>query len=87
MFGIGRGSAEVYKCCCVKAIRSLGPEAICWRDEPERQAIANRIFTQYDVMNCIAVAYGTEFPLTMHHSQMTEIIMDGSTCIHSRWRL
>ena len=35
MFGIGRGTAELYKRRCVKAIRSLRPDAISWPDETE----------------------------------------------------
>ena len=64
MFGIGRGSAELYKCHCVKAIRSLGPDAISWPDETEREEIAKRIMAEYGWLQCIAVANGTLFPLT-----------------------
>ena len=64
MFGIGRGTAELYKRRCVKAIRSLRPDAISWPDETEREEIAKRVMAEYGWLQCIAVADGTLFPLT-----------------------
>ena len=64
MFGIGRGSAELYKHHCVKAIQSLGPDAISWPDETEREEIAKHVMAEYGWLQCIAVANGTLFPLT-----------------------
>ena len=64
MFGIGRHSAELYRCHCVKVIPSLGPDEISWPDETEREEIAKHIMAKYGWLQCIAVADGTLFPLT-----------------------
>jgi hypothetical protein len=63
MFGIGRGTVELYKRRCVTAIVSLRDQAIQWPDANERKEIALRINRKYDFLNCIAVADGTLFPL------------------------
>jgi hypothetical protein len=63
-FGIGRGTAELYKRRCVKAILSLGPEAVSWPDEHERREIATRIERDFHWVNCIGTVDGTLFPLT-----------------------
>lgn len=63
MFGIGSGSSENYRKRCVKAIRSLREEVLYWPDEEERDQIAKRITTRWDIPNCVAVADGTLFPL------------------------
>ena len=63
MFGIGRGTADLYKRRCVTAILSLRERVIKWPDVDERKEIALRINLKYDFLNCIAVADGTLFPL------------------------
>jgi hypothetical protein len=64
MFVCGRGTAEVYKRRCCKAIRSLKGIAIIWPNEEEQKEISKRIFTNYNILNCIAIADGTLFPLS-----------------------
>jgi hypothetical protein len=63
-FGIGRGTAELYKRRCVKALLSLGPEAVSWPDKDERREIATRIEGNFHWVNCIGTVDGTLFPLT-----------------------
>lgn len=62
-FGIGRGTAEVYKERAVKAIRSLKKETVFWPSEEERKEIAARIMRDFDWPNCIGLIDGTLFPL------------------------
>jgi hypothetical protein len=63
-FGIGRGTTELYKKRCVKALLSLGPATVCWPDEDERKVIADRIEEEFHWVNCIGTVDGTLFPLT-----------------------
>ena len=63
VFGIGRGTCDLYRSRVVCAIRSLREHAIRWPDEAERKEIAKRIADKYSIPNCIAVADGTLFPL------------------------
>jgi hypothetical protein len=63
VFGIGRGTANVWKKRVCKAIRSLRSRYIYWPDVNERIQIAKRFYANYDFINCIAVADGTLFPL------------------------
>ena len=66
VFGIGRGTAELYKRRCVTALRSLKDATIYWPDDGEKREIARRIFqsSDGDWINCIGVADGTLVPLT-----------------------
>jgi len=64
MFGVGRGTCNDYRKRVVAALRSLGDRVITWPDERERRKIARRFMTNYDFINCIAIADGTLFPLT-----------------------
>lgn len=66
VFGIGRGTAELYKGRCVAALRSIKDEVIKWPDDREKKEIARRIFvsTNRDWINCIGIADGTLLPLT-----------------------
>ena len=63
VFGIGRGTAELYRNRVCRAIRALKSEYVKWPEEPERQAIAYRVMEKYRIPNCIAVADGTLLPL------------------------
>jgi hypothetical protein len=64
MFGIGKGSAEVYKERTVKAIQSLKEQTVFWPNEEECKEIAARIMRQYNWPNsCVALIDGTLFPL------------------------
>jgi hypothetical protein len=65
MFGIGKGTAEVYKERAVKAICSLKSETVFWPEEEERKEIAARIMRQFDWPNCIGLIDGTLFPLAL----------------------
>jgi DDE superfamily endonuclease len=64
VFGIGRGTVEVYKRRCTAAISSLRNEAIQWPNVAERKEIALRMMLEHDFINCIGIADGTLFPLT-----------------------
>lgn len=64
VFGIGRGTAQLYRDRCVLAIRSVRKEVIKWPDEEERKKISQRIFRKYNWPHCVGVADGTLFPLT-----------------------
>jgi hypothetical protein len=64
IFGIGRGTAQLYRYRVTKAIRSLHDKAVYWPDEDERAHIVRRIGSRYEWYNCIAIADGTLFPLT-----------------------
>ena len=63
MFGIGRGTSQVWRQRCVIAIGSLRSTYIKWPCISERRNIANRIYRKYRIPNCIAIADGTLFPL------------------------
>ena len=63
VFGIGRGTVDLYKTRCLTAIRSLRDQAIKWPNVDERKEIAQWIYVKYKIPNCIAVADGTLFPL------------------------
>lgn len=63
IFGIGRGTAELYRNRVAMAIRCLRATAIKWPDEDERKALATRIRNKYNLPNCILVADGTLLPL------------------------
>ena len=64
VFGIGRGTVEVYKRRCTAAISSLRNEAIQWPNVAERKEIALHMMLEHDFINCIGIADGTLFPLT-----------------------
>lgn len=63
LFGLGHGTATLFKTRCVKAIRSLREQAIKWPDELERYELAKRIYSKYQLLHCIGTADGTLFPL------------------------
>jgi DDE superfamily endonuclease len=63
MFGIGKGTAEVYKKRVAKAIRALKKQTVFWPDEDERKEIAARIMLKYGWPNCVSIVDGTLFPL------------------------
>ena len=66
VFGIGRGTVELFKRRCVTAIRSIKNKMIKWSDDREKKEIARRILhaSNQDWINCIGVADGTLIPLT-----------------------
>jgi hypothetical protein len=63
LFGIGKGTAEVYRERARKAIRDLKKETVFWPDEEECKEIAARIMHDHDWPNCIGLIDGTLFPL------------------------
>ena len=63
VFGISRGSAQVYRDRVVAAICSLRDEYVKWPAVEERASIATRIGRDYDFPNCVGIADGTLFPL------------------------
>jgi len=62
LFGIGRGTAEVWKRRALTAIRSLRHRAVTWPDEGERKEIAGRFLSEYNWPHCVGLADGTLFP-------------------------
>ena len=70
LFGIGRGTTELYKRRAIKAIRSLANDAIHWPNDAERKEIALRMYAKFDIVNCVGVADGTLFPLTFAPQSM-----------------
>ena len=62
-FGVGYGTADLYRARVTKAIRSLYPEYVSWPDVEERRQISKAIETQYGFPHCVGIADGTLFPL------------------------
>ena len=63
LYGIGKGTADLWKERCCKALRSFKRQYISWPNAEERSLIASRIYSNYSIPNCIAIADGTLFPL------------------------
>ena len=62
-FGIGYGTASLYRDRVTKALWSLSKEYIRWPDEDERTEIAREIQQLYHFPHCVAIVDGTLFPL------------------------
>ena len=62
-FGIGHGTANVYRERVTKALRSLSAEYIQWPDEEERADISREIQKKYNFPHCVGITDGTLFPL------------------------
>ena len=63
MFGIGRGTTQIWRRRCCIAIGSFRSTYIKWPCINERKNIATRIYRKYRIPNCVAIADGTLFPL------------------------
>ena len=63
-FGIGRGTAQLYRDRACVAVRSLHNLAMMWPDHEERVDLAKSIQYEYNLPNCIGMADGTLLPLT-----------------------
>jgi DDE superfamily endonuclease len=62
-FGIGYGTACLYRDRVTEAIRSFSEQFLNWPDEDERESIAFEILKEYGIPHCVAIADGTLFPL------------------------
>jgi DDE superfamily endonuclease len=62
-FGVGYGTAEVYRKRVTIALNSLADQYIYWPDAAERQTIAAAIQKDFDFPHCVGIADGTLFPL------------------------
>jgi DDE superfamily endonuclease len=62
-FGIGYGTADLYRDRVTTAIRSLSKEWIHWPDEEERKKIGFEMLKVYGFPHCVSIADGTLFPL------------------------
>lgn len=62
-FGIGYGTAALYRDRVTKALRSLSQEYIQWPDEEERLIISKEMQKMYHFPHCVSIVDGTLFPL------------------------
>jgi hypothetical protein len=63
-FGIGEGTAEIYRERAMEAVISLESQAMFWPDIDERREIAIRFKATYGTFsNCVGIADGTLLPL------------------------
>ena len=63
MFGIGKGTADVYRDRVMRAILTLRPVYYGWPDAAERKKISKKIRKKTGVPNVVGIADGTLFPL------------------------
>ena len=63
VFGIGEGTAELYRDRVVEALLSLQEATITWPDAAERKAIAERFDNHFGWPHCVGIIDGTLFPL------------------------
>jgi hypothetical protein len=62
-FGIGSGTAQLYRDRALLALLSLQSQAYFWPDEEERKIISQRIRKIYNFPDCVGFADGTLLPL------------------------
>ena len=62
-FGVGYGTASLYRKRVTKSLRALSSEYIKWPNAEERIKISKEIQSQYDFPHCVGIADGTLFPL------------------------
>lgn len=65
VFGIGRGTTQLYRDRVAEAICKLSDRFLKWPDAEERAKIAKRMLIEYGWPNCVAIADGTLMPLAM----------------------
>jgi DDE superfamily endonuclease len=63
IFGISKGTVDLYKRRAVIALMDLRDQVIFWPDEAERARISQRIRTKYAFPDCVGLVDGTLFPL------------------------
>ena len=63
LFGIGEGTANLYRNRVVEALLNLKDQVITWPNPEERKEIATRIMADFKWPNCVAIIDGTLFPL------------------------
>ena len=62
-FGVGYGTAELYRRRVTIALRSYAAQLIKWPDAKERRHISGEIQAKFDFPHCVGIADGTLFPL------------------------
>jgi len=63
MFGIGQGTADVYRDRVMRAILKLRPTYYNWPDKEERKKLAKKVMKKTGFPNVVGIADGTLFPL------------------------
>ena len=63
MFGIGQGTADVYRDRVMRAILKLRPTYYNWPDKDERKRLSKKVFNKTGFPNVVGIADGTLFPL------------------------
>ena len=63
VFGIGEGTASLYRDRVVAALLKLKGSVLTWPNEREREEIAKRFEEEFKFRNCVGVMDGTLFPL------------------------
>jgi DDE superfamily endonuclease len=62
-FGVGYGTAKLYRKRVTKALRDLSEEYIRWPNSTERKEISKEIQNKFDFPHCVGIADGTLFLL------------------------
>jgi hypothetical protein len=63
IFAIGRGTIELYKTRCLKAILYLGNQFLQWPDAATRRSTSDRIHNEQYLPRCVGFVDGTLIPL------------------------
>jgi len=63
MFGIGQGTADVYRDRVMRAILKLRPTFYTWPNKDERKKLSKKVMKKTGFPNVVGVAEGTLFPL------------------------
>jgi hypothetical protein len=69
-FGVGYGTATLYRRRVAAALRSLREQYIRWPDAQERKEISRAIQQTYDFPHCVGIADGTLTPLAFEPETM-----------------
>jgi hypothetical protein len=62
-FGVGYGTADLYRRRVTRALCSLSSQYVKWPDEIARKKISKSIESIYNFPHCVGIADGTLFPL------------------------
>ena len=75
-FGIGSGTAQLFRERALCALLSLKSQAVFWPGEEERKIISNRIMRKYLFPYCVGFADGTLLPLAFRPTIHGENYLD-----------
>jgi hypothetical protein len=67
IFAIGRGTIELYKTRCLKAILYLGSQFLQWPDAAMRRSTSDCIHNEQYLPRCVGFVDGTLIPLIQQH--------------------